>query len=129
MQTREALPDLHRVPVIMPTQSQHLPKCIRLAWPTSSCRFKLATENEGGHLGSFARQTEIPGEKDLGRPAAGEQHEADADIQVAFAHEELASGLDCGFRGQEHELALLFVDFGLVGGVNLLGFSPWVSAR
>ena len=48
----------------------------------------------------------------------------DPDVEVAFAREEFAGGLDGGLGVEGHELALMLVDFGLVGGVNLLGFSP-----
>jgi hypothetical protein len=86
--------------------------------------FELATEDEVGDGGAVERQGEIPGEKDLGRPVPSEQHGADADVEVAFAGQGFDGGLDSGLDVQGHELALLFVDFGLVSGVNLLGFSP-----
>jgi hypothetical protein len=59
--------------------------------------FKLAVEEEGGIRELFPREAEGGAEEDLGRPAAGQGHEAHAFLEVAVAGEEFESGLDESF--------------------------------
>jgi hypothetical protein len=58
--------------------------------------FELAVEEEGGIRELFPREAEGGAKEDLGRPAAGEGHEAHAFLEVAVAGEEFESGLDEG---------------------------------
>jgi hypothetical protein len=59
--------------------------------------FELAVEEEGGIGEFFPREAEGGAKEDLGSPAAGEGHEAQAFLEVAVAGEEFESGLDEGF--------------------------------
>ena len=88
--------------------------------------FELAIEEEGGKGEFFPREAEGGAKEDLGRPAAGEGHEADAFLEVAVAGEEFESGLDEGLRIERDEIGLVAVDALVVSGVERAGFF-WIE--
>jgi hypothetical protein len=75
-------------------------------------------------LEPLAGKEKSPAKKISAGRRPGEQHKADADVEVTFAFDELERGLDGSLGVEGHQVALMLVDFGLVGCVNLLGFSP-----
>jgi hypothetical protein len=84
-----------------------------LSWPSK----------KRGWKGEFLFwETELGAKEDLGRPAAGEGHEAHAFFEVAVAGEEFESGLDEGLRSEWDEIGLVAVDALVVGGVERAGF-------
>ena len=86
----------------------------------------MAIEEEGG-VGEFLfREAEGGAKEDLGRPAAGEGHEAHAFFEVAVAGEEFESFLDEGLQIERDEVGLVAVDALVVSGVERAGFF-WIQ--
>jgi hypothetical protein len=76
----------------------------------------------------FRKEAEGGAEEDLGRPAPGEGHEADALLEVAVAGQEFASRLDEGLRIERDKIGLVVVNALVVGGVERAGFF-WIQRQ
>jgi hypothetical protein len=74
----------------------------------------------------FTREAEGGAKEDLGRPAPGQGHEADAFLEVTVAGEEFESCLDEGLRIKRDEIGLVAVNALVVGGVEGAGFF-WIQ--
>jgi len=84
--------------------------------------FELAIEDNGGKGEFLFWEAELGAKENLGRPAPGQSHEAQAFFQVAAAGQELESFLDEGLRIQRYQVGLVAVDLLVVGGVKRAGF-------
>src|ERR1700758_1082453 len=83
--------------------------------------FELAVKDDGG-VGEFLFwQAELGAKEDLGRPAAGQGHEAHAYFQIAVAGQKVQRRLDEGLRIQRDQVGLVAVDALVVGGVKSAG--------
>ena len=84
----------------------------------SETGFKLAAED-------YSREREFDGsggkrgaKEDFGRPAAGDGHEPHAQGNEALGSQELFGRRDEFFGVQGNQIGLIFMDLGLVSGVN-----------
>ena len=118
---------LQRTTFLLPRKSSEKSVALNLEiFPELTC---IATLEDDGGIGEFLWwQAELGAEKDFGRPASGQSHEAHAFFEVALAGQEGESLLDEGLRVQRDQVGLVLVDALVIANVQCAGLF-WLERK